>query len=418
MQANSFQFTKKTCYFSYLSMAAIFALPSLLFVHFREAYNLSYTLLGSLILINFCTQMGIDLIFTFFTKYFNIKYTLRTMPFLTAVGFLIYAMAPTLFPNHIYIGLSIGTVLFSLSAGLAEVLLSPLIAAIPAEHPEKEMSLLHSLYAWGVVSVIVISTLFFKLFGIQNWSYLALFYALLSLITGFLFCMAPIPKMDMGTHSTGEVANKRTIGLMLCVACIFLGSAAENVMTNWVSSYLENALKISKTYGDILGMAVFAIFLGSARALYAKYSFDISKTLLIGMIGATVCYATVAFCSNVYVVLFACVMTGFCTSMLWPGTLILMEEKILHPGVAAYALMAASGDCGASLAPQLMGIITDNVSESSFALTLGQALTLSPEQIGMKAGMLVTAVFPLLGILLLCYIRKYFSSHKNVLEKQ
>ena len=145
MKETNFRRTKLSCYYSYLSMASVFALPPLLFITFREMYGISYTLLGTLILINFCTQLAIDLIFTFFTRYFNIKKTVRIMPVLTTLGMLIYAIIPLMFKEYAYIGLVLGTVLFSVSAGLSEVLLSPIVAAIPSENPDRDMSMLHSL---------------------------------------------------------------------------------------------------------------------------------------------------------------------------------------------------------------------------------------------------------------------------------
>ena len=183
-------------------------------------------------------------------------------------------------------------------------------------------------------------------------------------------------------------------------------------MTNWISGYIENALHISKVVGDVLGMAAFAILLGIGRTLYAKYGKNISNVLLAGMIGATVCYFVAGLSSNVIVSMAACVITGLCTSMLWPGTLILMEEKLTGIGVTAYALMAAGGDFGGSIAPQLLGVVVDNVSASEWASDISSQLMMTTEQIGMKAGMLAAAAFPLLGIGLLFYIKKYFKNKK------
>ena len=155
--------TKYACYYSYLSMSSVFSLPPMLFITFHEMYGLSFTLLGSLLLINFCTQLTIDLVFSFFPKYFNIQKTVRIMPFITSAGLFIYALVPHFFPEQALAGLIVGTVIFSVSSGLAEVLLSPVVAAIPSETPEKDMSLLHSLYGWGVVSVVLISSAFFSI---------------------------------------------------------------------------------------------------------------------------------------------------------------------------------------------------------------------------------------------------------------
>lgn len=399
--------TKNACYFTYVAMASIFTLPPLLFITFRETYGISYTLLGTLVLVNFCTQLFIDLIFTFFTKYFNIKLTVRIMPLLTSVGMFTYALVPMFFPQYAYAGLLIGTVIFSVSAGLSEVLLSPLVAAIPSDNPDRDMSKLHSLYAYGVVTVVIISTVFFRVFGTENWMYLTFFWASLPIISFILFCTSPMPDVNVSQNSPDGKKRKNS-GMMLCVLCIFLGSAAENSMTNWISSYIENALNIPKIVGDVLGMACFGILLGLGRTLYSKYGKNISNVLLFSMAGAAVCYLLAGLSPNVVISMAACILTGLCTAMLWPGTLILMEEKFPHPGVTAYALMAAGGDFGGSVAPQLLGIVVDNVSASEWAGKLGETLALSPEQIGMKAGMLTASLFPIIGVVLLVFMRRYF----------
>ena len=400
--------TKYSCYFSYLSMSSAFSLPPLLFLTFREQYGVSYTLLGTLVLVNFCTQMLIDLVFTFFSRHFNIKKTVSLMPLFTSAGLFIYAAVPALFPEHAYAGLLLGTVVFSVAAGLSEVLLSPIIASLPSDTPERDMSRLHSLYAYGVVFVIAVSTVFLKVFGTERWMYLTFFWALLPLISAVMFSLSPIPDTCAAQGEKKTHVKGRSAGLALCTVCILLGSAAENSMTNWISGFTENALGVPKITGDILGMALFAIFLGAGRTFYSKKGKKIFPVLLAGMAGAAVCYITAGLCPNSFAALGACVLTGLCTSMLWPGTLIFMEEKYPSSGVAAYALMAAGGDCGASIAPQLLGAVTDAVSTSSFALSLSAGTAFTPEQIGMKAGMLTAALFPLAGVFVLLLMKRFF----------
>ena len=179
-------------------------------------------------------------------------------------------------------------------------------------------------------------------------------------------------------------------------------------MSNWISSFMENALKVDKAIGDILGMATFAILLGLMRIGYAKFGKNICRVLLVGMIGSAVCYLVAGLSRGVAPAFVACILTGLFTAMLWPGTLIMMEEKVKGVGVAAYALMAAGGDLGASVAPQLLGVVTDSVASSGLALNLSQVLNLSVEQIGLKAGMLVTAIFPLLGAIVVIIAMRYF----------
>ncbi len=402
----SFKKAKYACYSTYPGMTAIFALPPLLFVTFRQLYSISYTQLGTLVLINFCTQLGIDLVFTFFSHRFPIARTVRIMPVLTAVGMAIYGLSPWLFPDSVYVGLVIGTFLFSVSAGLSEVLLSPLIAAIPSDNPQREMSLLHSLYAFGVLFVTLVSTLFFLLFGRENWQYLTLFYAVLPLVSHYLFCTCPLPDIQLHQTAPGEKRRGRAGILALCVLCIFFGSAAENTMSNWVSAFMETAVGLPKAAGDILGLALFALFLGFGRILHAKRGGNITTVLLVGMIGSAGCYLVTGLSPLPVLSMIACMLTGFFASMLWPGTLIMMEEKCPSPGIAAYALMAASGDFGASVAPQLAGAVTDTVTTSPLAAELLHFLSGTPEQVGMKSAMLLNALFPLAGILLLLYIRK------------
>ena len=184
-------------------------------------------------------------------------------------------------------------------------------------------------------------------------------------------------------------------------------------MSNWISSYMEKALHIDKAVGDLLGMAGFAILLGLTRIWYAKHGKNIFYMLLTGMIGATVCYLVAGLAPGIIPAFIACILTGIFTSMLWPGTLIMMEENIPSPGVAAYAMMAAGGDLGAGLAPQLMGIVVDNVSASNLAANLSVKLGLTAEQIGLKAGMLVTSLFPIVGIAVVLVIMRYFKKQKQ-----
>lgn len=405
--------TKLACFYTYVAMSSAFGLPPLLFAAFRDMYGISYTLLGTLVLVNFLTQLSIDLIFTFFHKKFNLKVTVRVMPLLTAAGLCVYALAPMFFPEHAFIGLLTGTVLFSVSAGLSEVLLSPTVAALPSDDPERDMSALHSLYAYGLVGVILLSSLYLWLFGTENWMYLTLFWAALPLVSFVLFTISPMPEITMDEPASGEAVKKRNIGLMLCVICIFMGSAAENSMTNWISVYAESALGIPKLWGDILGMALFAILLGAGRSLYAKFGKNISVVLLCGMGGAALFYIIAGLSVNSTVAMIACVLVGLCSSMLWPGTLILMEENLPRSGVGAYALLAAGGDFGAAVAPQLVGVIVDAVSASAVAETLSASLSLTAEQIGIKAGILSAAFFPLIGVAVLLIIRKYFRKKQD-----
>ncbi|MBQ8291060.1 MAG: MFS transporter [Clostridia bacterium] len=394
----TFQRVKYACYATNVSMSVVGNLSPMLFITFRTLYGISYSLLGLLVLINFCTQLIIDLIFSFFSHKFNIPKTVKFTPVLSVLGLVLFALAPILFPKLVYLGLALGTFVFSASSGLSEVLISPTIAAIPAENPEREMSKLHSIYAWGVVFVVVCGTLFLLAFGSDKWQILTLFFALVPLTACLLFAGAKIPEMETPERVSGALAFLKRKDLWLCVFAIFLGGASECTMAQWSSGYLERALGIEKVWGDIFGVALFGLTLGLGRTLFAKYGKDVGKVLFFGAIGASICYLTTALINVPVIGLIACAATGFCVSMLWPGTLIASTDRIPDGGVFIYAMMAAGGDLGASVGPQLIGVITDTVAASTFAANLSTSLALSPEQIGMKAGMLVATLFPLIGI--------------------
>ncbi len=404
MQA--FKRVKYACYATNLSMSVISNLSPLLFLTFRWLYGISYTLLGLLVLVNFVTQLSIDLVFSFFSHKFNIKKTVKFTPVLAVLGLVLYACAPWIFPHAPYVGLMLGTVVFSASGGLGEVLISPVIAACPAENPEREMSKLHSVYAWGVVAMILVATLFLLLFGAKNWQWLALLLALVPLTASVLFSRAEIPDMETPARVSGVVKFLKMPALWLCFFAIFLGGAAECTMAQWSSGYLERAVGIPKVWGDICGVAMFALMLGLGRSLYAKYGKHIETVLFVGAIGATACYLVAALTDIAVLGLIACAFTGFCVSMLWPGCLVVASERVPTGGVFLYAMMAAGGDLGASVAPQLVGSITDAAMVSPRMIALSQELGISAEQCGMKLGMLVGMIFPFLAIGMYFYLVK------------
>ena len=394
----SYRRLKFACYSGNISMSVVGNLSPLLFLTFRRLYGISYSLLGLLVLINFCTQLGIDLIFSFFSHKFNIPKTVRMMPILTVIGLFIFALWPFFFPQTAYAGLVVGTVLFSVSSGLGEVLISPIIAAIPADDPDREMSKLHSIYAWGVVAVVLVSTLFLLLFGKENWHWLALLLALIPITSAILYASSEIPPMETPEKTSGALHLLKNKGLWLCVIAIFLGGSAECTMAQWCSGYLEQALGIPKVWGDIFGVALFAVMLGTGRTLYAKIGKNITKVLLACAVGSTLCYLVAALSPIPLIGLLACGLTGLCTSMLWPGNLIVASDRFPKGGVFVFALMAAGGDFGASVGPQLVGVVTDTALASPALLSLAESLSIAPEQLGMKLGMLVGMIAPTASI--------------------
>lgn len=396
-----------------MTMSVVGNLSPVLFLTFRQLYGISYSLLGALVLINFFTQLIVDLIFSFFSHKFNIPRVVKTIPLIAIAGLAVYAAAPWLFSQNVYLGLALGTVIFSAASGFAEVLISPVIAAIPADDPDREMSNLHAVYAWGVVGVIAVSTLYLLIAGSEAWQGLALLFALLPTVSAILFAGATVPPMETPEKASGALKLLGNKTVWLCVFAIFLGGAAECTMAQWSSSYLERAVGLPKVWGDLLGVAMFAVMLGLGRSLYGKIGKNIGRVLTLGAVGASACYLTAALCNLPVLGLAACGLTGFCVSMMWPGSLVVASSRVVQGGVFIYAMMAAGGDLGASVGPQLVGIVTDTALANPALAQLSQTVGLSPDQLGMKLGMLVGALFPLIGIAVYARIWK---TQKNAVE--
>ena len=404
--SSNFKITKTACYIGGGSMAITSVMSPLLFVTFHDDHGISYTLLGLLVVVNFLTQLSMDLLFSFFSKHFNITKTVRSIPIILFFGFVVYAVMPWIAPGLLYLWLVLGTLVFSAAAGLSEVLLSPVIAAIPSENPEREMSKLHSSYAWGCVLVVTYCTGFVEIFGTGKWQMLVLSLALVPLIDAILFALSPMPVMNVSHSGGSESAGVKTHGFMLFVFCIFLGGAAEVTMSEWVSSFIESGIGLPKIVGDLLGVALFSVMLGIGRSAYARFGKNVSLFMLLGMAGAAVCYLVASISQSPVLSLAACAVCGLCVSMLWPGTLIFAEERFSNLGVASYALLAAGGDLGASVAPQLVGVISDGVATLDLAEKIAEDLGITAEQVGMRAGMLSAALFPLVGVIVLIVMRR------------
>lgn len=402
-----YQFTKWACYTNNISMSVVANLSPLLFLTFKEQYGLSYSQLGFLVLINYVTQLSVDLVFSFFSHRFNITKVVRITPLITLVGLVVYSIPTMLLPGAAYAFILLGTIIFSAAAGLSEVLTSPVVAAIPSKNPDREMSQLHSIYAWGVVGVVVISTVFLTVFGSERWQYLALLWTVIPLTGVIMFAHATLPPLatpERASRAAGIFKDKR---MMLCILSIFLGGAVECTMSQWSSGYIESALGLPKVYGDIFGVAMFGLAMGAGRTAYAKFGKRIYPILTGGFACSVVCYVVAAVSGNAVVGLLACGLTGLSTAMLWPGSLIMMEDIVPSVGVACYAIMAAGGDLGASLGPQLVGVIADAAVGIPALSGLAKRLGMSADMLGMRIGLLVAAVLATAGtVLVLCIWRR------------
>ena len=394
-------------------MSVIACLSPLLFLTFREMYGLSYSQLGFLVLINFVTQLVVDLIFSFFSHRFEISKIVRITPIITILGLLIYSVPTVLFPQAAYGFILAGTVIFSSASGLSEVLTSPVVAALPSDNPDREMSKLHSIYAWGVVVIVIINTVLLKLLGGRHWQILALLWTAVPLAGAIMFARATLPTLATPERASRAVGIFRDKRMLLCVFSIFLGGAVECTMSQWSSGYIESALGLPKIYGDIFGVAVFGLAMGIGRSGYGKFGKKIYPVLVGSFAGSIICYSVAAVSGNAVVGLIACGLTGFSSAMLWPGSLIMMEDIVPSAGVACYAIMAAGGDLGASVGPQLVGIIADRAGQIPALASLAEQLEMSADMLGMRLGLMVAAVLSAAGAALVLFMWRLFANNKK-----
>lgn len=403
MNTKQYNRAKYACFITSFSTAVTGNLAPLLFITFRNLYGLSYTRLGFLTVVNFGTQLLLDLLFSFFSRKLPQKLCLRIMPVVTTVGFVLFGLAPRLFPEHVFAGLLLGTVIFSSGSGLAEVLCSPAVAAIPSDNSGRLLSRLHSCYAWGVVFVVAVTTVFLRFAGAEKWPAAAVAFAALPFAASVLFIGAPIPDMEPETEKKQGNSIFRSGVMWLCVLCIFFGGASECCMSSWCSGFAEQALGIGKIYGDIFGVALFGLAMALARSLYAKFGKNADRVLIVSAAATFCCYIVAILVPVPIVGLAACALTGFCSAMLWPGSLMAASERIPSGGVAMFALLAAGGDLGAAVCPQLVGIAADKALAYGGIAEKAAELSLTEDGLAMKTGLAIAAFFPLVAVF--CFVK-------------
>ena len=401
--ADTYKLTTLSCFVGIFVQAIISNLTAILFVPLMRIYSLSYIHLGTLVAVNFAVQVGADLIFSGLIDRIGFRRLVLPSCLLAFAGLVLFGLTPTLFPSNVFGGIILATVLFAASCGLLEVLLSPIVNAIPNAEKGPAMSLLHSFYAWGQVATIIVTTLFLFVFGDRSWAVIVFIWSLVPLTCFFMFVKSPFPGSVPAEH---RLNFRDLIGQAFCLiafAAIFFGAASEVVMNQWASTFMEKALLFPKVAGDLLGMCGFAVMLGVGRALYGKYGarLQINKFLVATSLMTIVCYAVVALSPANGLSLAACILCGFAVSLLWPGTLITAAERYPLAGAWLFALLAAAGDVGAASGPWFTGWVVDSVINTPLAAGVAGVLQTTNEQAALRIGILAAIVFPIL--VLLCH---------------
>ncbi len=370
------------CYIGYITQAIVNNLLPLLFVLVQEEFSLSVGQIGFLITFNFGVQILTDLLAARYAEKLGYRVCIVAAHVLSALGLVGLGIFPGLFPDP-YVGLLSAVAVYAIGGGLIEVLVSPIVEALPLERKEAVMSLLHSFYCWGHTAVVLLSTAFFALFGVENWRYLTALWAVVPAANIFLFAVCPIPMLTQAGEgmTIRELFGSRLFWLfallMLCAG------ASEQAMSQWSSFFAERGLQVSKTVGDLLGPCAFALLMGLSRLFYGIFGDRISlKSFLTASamfcIGA---YMLAVFSPMPLLSLVGCGLCGLCVGIMWPGVFSLAAKHCPRGGTAMFALLALAGDAGCSGGPGLVSTVA--------GLAEGQ----------LKAGLLAAALFPLLLIL-------------------
>ena len=380
----NYQKTITACYLGFITQAIAANFAPLLFLKFHNDYGIS---LGNIALIStvyFFTQLLIDLFCAKFVDRIGYRVSIVISEVFSAVGLIGLAFLPDLLPDA-FAGILISVTIYAMGCGLIEVLASPIVEACPFENKEATMSLLHSFYCWGTVGTIAVSTLFFAMFGMDSWRWLAVIWALVPAINIYNFVTCPIvPIVEEGQGMGIRQLGKRPL-FWVAICLMVCAGASELAMAQWASAYAEAALGLSKTIGDLMGPCMFAVTMGISRAIYGKYGEKLN--LIRFMIGSGAlcvsCYLLASLSSNPVMGLIGCVLCGFSVGIMWPGTISISSKKFPTGGTAMFALLAMAGDLGGSMGPAVVGRVTQYAGDN------------------IRAGMGVGLIFPVVLIIML-----------------
>ncbi len=375
----NYKHTLLACYITYIASAAVNNLASLLFVTFQNSYGISTPQLASLITFNFATQIVVDLLGAKYVDRIGYRTTAIMAELFCSVGLIFLGLLPMVMANT-YLGLCIASLTYAVGSGLAEIVVSPTVEALPGDAKEAAMSILHSFYCWGHVAMVLLSTLYLVTTPAELWYLLPILWSVVPLIGLALFLFVPIRTLNENNRSIPikKLFTKKLFWLF--VVLMLCGGAAEQAMAQWASLFAETALGVSKAVGNLLGPCFFAIMMGLARVIYGKYSekLPLAKALCLCGIITIAGYLVVSLVPNPYISLIGCGIIGFGVGIFWPGTLSLSSGKLPTGGTAMFALLALAGDLGCSAGPALAAWVSEL-----------QGLTFS------KTGLLVCTAFPI-----------------------
>ena len=367
-------------FIGYIVQAVINNFVPLLFLTFQSTYGISLDKITMLVTFNFGIQLLVDLVSVKFVDRIGYKTSILIAHIFAAIGLAGLTILPEIMPDP-FVGLLLSVAIYAIGGGLLEVLVSPIVEACPTKRKEAAMSLLHSFYCWGHVGVVLLSTAYFTVFGIENWKYLALIWALIPLLNAVYYSRVPFASlMDEGEKGMTLKELVRTGLFWIMMLLMVCEGACEQSISQWASAFAELGLGVSKTVGDLAGPLLFAMLMGSSRAIYGKYSEKIKLEKFMAICGVLCLgsYLLASLSKSPVLGLMGCALCGLSVGILWPGTFSMAAAGIRGGGTAMFALLALAGDLGCSGGPTFVGLVSETCGEN------------------LKKGILAGAIFPVL----------------------
>ncbi|MFR3687058.1 MAG: MFS transporter [Enterococcus sp.] len=383
---------KKTliaCYLGFVTQAISANFAPLLFLTFKSTYGITLEKIAMIPLVFYLAQLLIDLAATRFADKIGYRTCVVASQVLSAVGLMSMAFLPELLSVP-FVGILISVVLYAIGSGLIEVLVSPIVEACPFDNKDGMMSLLHSFYCWGAMGVILGSTLFFAVFGLENWKILTIIWALVPLYNTINFIKCPIERLVEEGKSMRIGQLLRLPLFWLIIILMICSGASEATMAQWASAFTESALGVSKTVGDLAGPGLFAMLMGISRMMYGRFSKELNlvKVMLVCGTMCAVCYLVASLSASPVLGLAGCAFCGLSVGIMWPGSISISSQKCPRGGTAMFAFLALAGDLGAMASPAMVGSLSEAAGGN------------------LKTGLLVATVFPVVLALVLLVLKK------------
>ena len=356
----SYDCTMRACFTGYIVQAIVNNFVPLLFLTFQRTYHIPLQQITLLVTFNFGIQLLTDLLSIAFVDRMGYRASMVLAHILSALGLICLTVLPERM-GHPFAGILISVIVYAVGGGLLEVLVSPVVEACPSTHKEKAMSMLHSFYCWGHVGVVLFSSIFFKLAGIENWKLLAVLWAVIPILNALIFTRVPIaPVLPEGEEgmTIGTLFQNRTFWLLFVM--MICAGASEQSVSQWASLFAEKGLGISKTAGDLAGPMAFAVLMGASRAFYGNYGekINLDRFMAVSSVLCILSYLCLVFMPVPVLSLAGCALCGLSVGILWPGTFSRASKALPAGGTALFALLALGGDIGCSGGPTLVGMVS------------------------------------------------------------